>query len=56
MKYFLLIVGDDYYPSHRTGDWIGCFETREEAHDFYSMYHRERDWYEIVDLKEWIND
>ena len=54
MKYFLLIAGDDYYPSRRLGDWIGCFETREDAYDSYSMYHRERDWYKIVDLREWI--
>jgi hypothetical protein len=54
MKRYLLIAGDDYYPDHGDGDWIGCFETYEDAYDFYSMHHRERDWYEIVDLWEWI--
>jgi hypothetical protein len=31
MKKFLLIVGQDYYPQSGTEDWIGCFETYEEA-------------------------
>ena len=31
MKKFLLLAGQDYYPGHRTNDWIGTFETREEA-------------------------
>lgn len=30
-KPFLLIAGDCYYASAGTGDWIGCFETCEEA-------------------------
>jgi hypothetical protein len=30
-KPYLLIAGDCYYPSSDTGDWIGCFETYEEA-------------------------
>ena len=30
-KPYLLIAGDYYYPSADTGDWIGCFETHEEA-------------------------
>ena len=79
MKYYLLIAGEDYYPSHRTGDWIGCFETYEEAlsqievkkhHQYYTkgknkgeikdtyesyvVNGSECDWYEIVDLREWI--
>jgi len=79
MKCFLLIAGDDYYPSHRTGDWIGCFETYEEArsqvevkthHTYFTkgknkgeikytyesciVNGSERDWYEIINLREWI--
>lgn len=69
MKYFLLIAGEYYYPSNGTGDWIGCFETYEEAlsqvkveeYDFrgkichaYIVSGSERGWYEIVDLREWI--
>jgi hypothetical protein len=69
MKYFLLIAGENYYPSRHTGDWIGCFETYEEAlsqvkverYNFkghacesYTVNGNERDWYEIVDLREWI--
>ena len=45
MKTYLLIAGDNYYPSADTGDWIGCFSTYEEAkaqvevkerHDYYT--------------------
>lgn len=28
---YLLIAGSNYYPSAYTEDWIGCFETYEEA-------------------------
>lgn len=30
-KPFLLMAGANLYPSSRIGDWIGCFETAEEA-------------------------
>ena len=45
MKTYLLIAGDNYYPSADTGDWVGCFSTYEEAkaqvevkerHDYYT--------------------
>jgi hypothetical protein len=77
MKKFLLIAGDDYYPRGDTGDWIGCFATREEAENAIikepydgklpwehenKTYYRYKingrdhiDWYEIVDLEEWMN-
>lgn len=32
-KPYLLIAGDKYYPSYRTDDWIGCFETLAEARE-----------------------
>ncbi len=84
MKPYLLMAGDYYYPSHDTGDWIGCFETYEEAksqvkfvqkHTYYTKgknkgeiksthetyvvsggHYGDRncDWYEIVDLREWM--
>ena len=50
-KRFLLIAGDKYYPSSRTGDWRGCFETYEKAEEKLKEY--DYDWYEIVDLREW---
>ena len=52
-KPFLLIAGDNYYPHQDTGDWRGCFETYElaEAH-LKTLY--DWDWYEIVDLREWM--
>ena len=31
MKPYLLIAGDNYYPSAYTDDWIDCYETKEEA-------------------------
>jgi hypothetical protein len=30
-KPYLLTAGDGYYPTSGTGDWIGCYETAEEA-------------------------
>lgn len=41
MKKFLLIAGSNYYPSSGTGDWVGCFETREDAKDVVEeiLYH-----------------
>ena len=67
MKPFLLIAGSTYYPSQDTGDWIGCFSTREEAEAQIRTPGRDRrwavehprfgetdvDWYEIVDLRDW---
>lgn len=84
-KPFLLIAGLNYYPQSGTSDWIGCYETREEAEsmvkkilipkrvylsgprkgqvrddekhiDFYVYFidGYERDWYEVVDLREWV--
>ncbi len=71
MKKFLLIAGQDYYPGHGTNDWIGTFETREEAENHItktSFEYKGRlvfsykvnnidpvDWYDIVDLEEWMN-
>ena len=70
MKYYLLIAGYNESSDSGTGDWIGCFATEEEAleqivenrHSPYESYYRyivsgrERDWYYIVDLREWINE
>lgn len=80
MKKFLLIAGACYYPQSGTNDWVGCFNTYEEAkskvlvketHEYFSkgprkgqiketrkhyeIDGREVDWYEIVDLEEWMN-
>ena len=71
MKKFLLLAGENYYPGGKTDDWIGCFATREEAESvvikepweykgttLYSYKINGRDyidWYEIVDLDEWMN-
>jgi hypothetical protein len=61
MKPYLLIAGDQYYPSSRTGDWIACFDTYEEAKEevidddeMVSIRGANYDWYEIVDLRNWM--
>jgi hypothetical protein len=66
MKKFLLLAGDNYYPVRGTGDWIGCYSTKEEAEaqikiDYSKGFKRklvngrEHDWYDIIDLEEWMN-
>jgi hypothetical protein len=37
----------------KLGDWIDCYETEEEAITSKTKYRY--DWYEIVDLREWMN-
>ncbi len=53
-KYFLLIAGELYYPDTETGDWRGCFETKEEAEEYLKTKCGHYDWHDIVDLREWI--
>ncbi len=56
-KPYLLIVGDDYYPSAYTGDWVACYATKEEAKEKWEELSKSKynnDWYEIVDLREWM--
>lgn len=69
MKKFLLMAGVAYYPEQGTGDWIDTYETYEEARshvttsgESYYLIGCKRykedvllDWYEIVDLEEWMN-
>ncbi len=44
MKRFLLFAGDDYYPSGGWGDFVGSYDSVEEAiPDAYS------EWAHIVD-------
>lgn len=63
-KPYLLIAGGHYYPDKGTGDWIGCYETREEIENMITkkVYdccytingsEDEYEWYEIVDLHKW---
>jgi hypothetical protein len=64
-KPYLLIAGENFYPSRDTGDWVGCFSTYEEAKaqvepkktKGYTVNGRDWgcDWYEIVDLRDWMN-
>lgn len=71
MKKFLLLAGQDYYPGAGTDNWIGCYDTYEEAEaqiivkttkyvdreiqNYYLSESESVDWYEIVDLEEWMN-
>lgn len=62
MNWILLIAGDNFYPSADTGDWIGCFPTVEAAkskvtsaeEDRVIINGRKYDWYDIVDLRDWV--
>lgn len=59
MKTYLLIAGYNYYPDRGTGDWIACYNTIEEATDKMNALENadySYDWYEIVDLNEWMCD
>jgi hypothetical protein len=56
-KPYLLIAGEDFYPEEDTGDWIGCFFTKEEAEEKLEQLKQEKypfNWHYIVDLREWI--
>lgn len=68
MKKYLLIAGHNYYPG--TNDWIGCFNSFEEANatvtptedrldkkrsiEYYIINDNKYDWFQIVDLSDWI--
>ena len=61
MKTYLLIAGYNYYPARGTGDWVDCYDTEEEAIDKMNALKNAddkygADWYEIIDLKEWMCD
>jgi hypothetical protein len=64
-NWFALFAGSDYYPAGGSGDFVACFPSREEAEgqvvetrsnafEKYIVAGAKRDWYEIVDLREWI--
>jgi hypothetical protein len=55
MKHYLLIAGYQYYPSRGTGDWVGCYEYESEAIEKWNEISKFYDWYDIVDLREWMN-
>ena len=65
MKPFLLIAGDWYYPASGIGNWIDTFSSKEEAlqkikpykydDSIYEINGVRCEWYEIVDLREWMN-
>lgn len=70
-KRFLLTAGDGYYPCAGDEDWVGFFETREEAQSCVSEtpdsyykdykitvngYYRDVDWYRIIDTENWELD
>jgi hypothetical protein len=59
MKPYLLIAGYNYYPASGTSDWIGTFSTKEEAEEEWEHLKKQEypeEWYEIVNLSEWMYD
>lgn len=56
-KKFLLLAGDHRYPEAYRGNWLGVFETKQEAKEeavkkgFNNIHDR---WYEIVDLEQYL--
>ena len=64
-------MGEKCYPAEGTGDWKGFFHTFKEAESniislnrfpnkesklyFKNLNSMEYDWYEIVNLEEWMN-
>jgi len=71
VKKFLLLVHFVHDNVGETDKWIGCFATREEAENVIikepweykgETHYRYKtndtdyvDWYNIVDLEEWMN-
>lgn len=47
MKRYLLFAGDNYYPSGGWSDFIGSFDTVEQA--LARQCDIRRDWYHVVD-------
>lgn len=57
-KPFLLIVNDQHYPEHGTGDWVDCYESVFDA-TAEGKRLTENDnckSYTVVDLRTWTND
>jgi hypothetical protein len=77
---YLLMAGDNYYPSSGNGDWIKCYASPAEAmqqvtpvqhtrvitkgkhkgdvvvtRTTYTINGSNYDWYEIVNLRDWID-
>lgn len=64
-KPFLLTAGSSYYPCSGDGDWIGRFDTEEEARaqvtdskeKIFGKYtineNASYDWFEIINLETW---
>ena len=49
MKRYLLFAGDTYYPAGGWRDFLGHFDTEEEALDHLKT--QPHDWWEIVDAE-----
>lgn len=70
-KYFLLIAGSNYYPRSGIGNWLGTYSSLEEAESQVKIVSRDSeldfitagvqingilyDWFEIIDLRYWID-
>lgn len=49
MKRFLLFAYDSHYPAGGWGDFMGSFDTLDEARAAYSKPERRPDWCQVVD-------
>ena len=47
MKRYLVFVGSDYYPLGGWGDFVGDYNTLEEAR--LRALNKKEDWYQIID-------
>lgn len=63
MKYFLLIVGHNYYPKVGSGDWVKTYNTYEEALEAVNnmkdtwgkpLTESTYNWFRIIDLRDWL--
>ena len=51
MKRFLLFSGDDYYPRPAWRDFVGSFDTVQEALEHNARRDNGLDWYQVVDTQ-----
>lgn len=52
MNRYLLFAGARYYPSGGFRDYVGSFDTIEDAESHGSNEHFGYDWWQVVDLMD----
>jgi hypothetical protein len=51
LKRYLLFCGDDYYPAGGWDDFVGSFDTKDEADDAAAQL-ADANWHQIIDAEE----